>query len=187
MFWKEKLYRCGFWTLRCFRICHMETKNFFRNAVECDISNSCLPPPWRSSPKWATAYTLPRLHHHTRTKDSPRWLISPSQRLLLESKQHCHETDIHASCGIRTRNPSKRATADPHRRPPGHWDCLRFRSVLKILCLLVENRKTMEKVTRRLLDASKEERVELKILVSPVIQGSAVREWQLSTDSVSNL
>ena len=59
--------------------------------------------------------------------------------------------------------------------------------MLKILCLLVENRKTMEKVTRRLLDASKEERVELKILVSPVIQGSAVREWQLSTDSVSNL
>jgi hypothetical protein len=30
--------------------------------------------------------------------------------------------DIHAPGGIRSRNPSKRAAADPHLRPCGHWD-----------------------------------------------------------------
>jgi hypothetical protein len=29
-------------------------------------------------------------------------------------------TDIHASRGIRTRNPSNQTAADPHRRPRGH-------------------------------------------------------------------
>jgi hypothetical protein len=30
--------------------------------------------------------------------------------------------DIHAPGWIRSRNPSKRAAADPHLRPCGHWD-----------------------------------------------------------------
>jgi hypothetical protein len=30
--------------------------------------------------------------------------------------------DIHAPGGIRSHNPSKRAAADPHLRPCGHWD-----------------------------------------------------------------
>ena len=108
--------------------------------VTYHIPVSPLPPPWHWSPKWARASTLSRLHHHTWTKDSPRRVISPSQRLLRESKQRSHEIDFHASRGIRTRTPSKRATEDPRRRPPGHWECLRFRSMLKSLCLLVENR-----------------------------------------------
>jgi hypothetical protein len=36
--------------------------------------------------------------------------------------QHSLETDIHAPCGIRTHNPSKRAVADPRLRPHGYWD-----------------------------------------------------------------
>jgi hypothetical protein len=33
-----------------------------------------------------------------------------------------HNTNIHASGGIRTRNPSKRSAADPHLRPLGNWN-----------------------------------------------------------------
>jgi hypothetical protein len=36
--------------------------------------------------------------------------------------QHPRETDLHVPCGIRTRNPSKRAVADPRLKPRGHWD-----------------------------------------------------------------
>jgi hypothetical protein len=33
-----------------------------------------------------------------------------------------HNTNIHAPVGIRTRNPSKRSTADPRLRPLSYWD-----------------------------------------------------------------
>jgi len=33
------------------------------------------------------------------------------------------KTVVHTLDGIRTRNPSKRAPADAHSRPRGHWDC----------------------------------------------------------------
>jgi hypothetical protein len=39
---------------------------------------------------------------------------------------------------------------------------------------------TKQKITRRLLDASKEEGVEVKTKVSPVIQGTAVTDWHCS-------
>jgi hypothetical protein len=39
--------------------------------------------------------------------------------ILLSVQQH--NTNIHAPGGIRTRNPSKRAAADPRLRPHGHW------------------------------------------------------------------
>ena len=35
-------------------------------------------------------------------------------------------TGIHASCGIRNRNPSKRAAADPRLRSRGHWGCIKL-------------------------------------------------------------
>jgi hypothetical protein len=38
--------------------------------------------------------------------------------------QHSQETDIHATGGIRTRNPNKRSAADPRLRPRGHRDRL---------------------------------------------------------------
>jgi hypothetical protein len=33
-----------------------------------------------------------------------------------------HNTNLHAPGGIHTHNPRKRAAADPHIRPRGHWD-----------------------------------------------------------------
>jgi hypothetical protein len=37
-----------------------------------------------------------------------------------------HNTNIHAPGGIRTQDPSKRASEDPRLRPHGHWDRLFF-------------------------------------------------------------
>jgi len=45
---------------------------------------------------------------------------SVRRRDLYLTKQCSQQTDIHAHGGIRTRNPSKRATTDPHLRPRGH-------------------------------------------------------------------
>jgi len=39
-------------------------------------------------------------------------LLGPSQRPLPHNTQHSQEKDIHASGGIRTRNPRNRATAE---------------------------------------------------------------------------
>jgi len=47
---------------------------------------------------------------------------SAPHRPLPDNTQHSNETDTHAPGGIRTRNPSKRAAADPRLRPCGHWD-----------------------------------------------------------------
>ena len=41
-----------------------------------------------------------------------------------DNTQHSQDTDIHTSGGIRTRNPKKRAGADPRLRPRGHRDKL---------------------------------------------------------------
>jgi hypothetical protein len=52
--------------------------------------------------------------------------------LYLTYTQHSQQTNIHAPGGIRTRNPSRRATADPRLRPLGHWDrWLWYHSVFK--------------------------------------------------------
>jgi len=59
--------------------------------------------------------------HHTR-KDSSGQVISPKQRPLPDNTQHSQERDIHAPGGIRNRNPSKQASANPRLRPGGHWD-----------------------------------------------------------------
>jgi len=45
-----------------------------------------------------------------------------SQRPLPNNQQHAQQTYIHASSGIRTRNPSKRAAADLRLRLRDHWD-----------------------------------------------------------------
>ena len=49
-------------------------------------------------------------------------MISSSQRPLPGNTQHSQQTNIHASSGIRTRDLSRRAAADLHLRPCGHWD-----------------------------------------------------------------
>jgi len=49
-------------------------------------------------------------------------VISPSQRPLPDKTHHSQETDTRASGGVRIRNPSKRAAADPRLRPYDHWN-----------------------------------------------------------------
>jgi hypothetical protein len=51
-------------------------------------------------------------------------LLWKSDRPFAETSisQHSQQTDIHAAGGIRTRSPTKRAAADPHLKPRGHWD-----------------------------------------------------------------
>ena len=49
-------------------------------------------------------------------------LLGPTQRPLPDNSQHSEEADIHVPGGIRTRNPSRRATADQRLRPRGHRD-----------------------------------------------------------------
>ena len=48
-------------------------------------------------------------------------VIGQSHRPLSDNTQHSQETGIHASSGIRTRNPKKRSTADSRLRLQGHW------------------------------------------------------------------
>ena len=76
--------------------------------------------------QWAKAFSLSRIHDHTQTHytrlDSSGRVISPTQKHLPDNTQHSQQTDIHATGGIRTHNPSKRAAAEPRLRPRGHWD-----------------------------------------------------------------
>jgi hypothetical protein len=79
-----------------------------------------------------TAPNGTRLPHYRRFKITLRHTTLDRTRLdgwsarlkrpLPDNAQHSQETVIYASGGIWTHNPSKRATADPHLRPRGHWD-----------------------------------------------------------------
>ena len=77
--------------------------------------------PWHNSPQWDRGSTLSRIHDHTRQDSSGR-VISPKKRPLPEDTQHSQGTDVHATGGIRTHNPSKRAAANPRLRPRGYCD-----------------------------------------------------------------
>jgi hypothetical protein len=79
---------------------------------------------WHNSPQCARTSSLSRLHDltHNTQYDSSRRVVSPTQRPLPDNTQHSQEADVHAPCGIRTRNPSKRAAADPSLRSRGRWD-----------------------------------------------------------------
>jgi hypothetical protein len=44
------------------------------------------------------------------------------RNIYLTNTQHSQQTNIHAPGRIRTRNPRRRAAADPRLRPLGHWD-----------------------------------------------------------------
>jgi hypothetical protein len=59
--------------------------------------------------------------------------------LYLYNTQHSKEIDIHAPGGIRSRNPSKRAAADPHLRPRGHCDRPGILYLTKIYCFSITN------------------------------------------------
>ena len=63
------------------------------------------------------------LRSNNRTQDTPHSadssgrVISPTQRPLPDNTQHSQATHIYVTCGIRTRNPSKGAAADPRLGP----------------------------------------------------------------------
>ena len=87
---------------------------------------------WRNSPSGSYAASLLEVsrdhtHTHTHARARARSLGGTS----LDEGSACRRDNwqnttlirhIHAPGGIRTRNPNKRAPADPRRRPPGCWD-----------------------------------------------------------------
>jgi hypothetical protein len=82
---------------------------------------------WRYNPLWFWASSTLRLRHHTQWHNTvgstPLDEWSARRRdLYLTNTQHSQQTNIHAPGRIRTRNPSRRAAADPRFRPLGHWD-----------------------------------------------------------------
>jgi hypothetical protein len=73
-----------------------------------------------SGAKWVT------WRWSTGVRNSSGRVTSPSQKPLPDNTQHSQDTDLHASVGIRTHNPSKRAAVYPRLRPRDHWDRLWF-------------------------------------------------------------
>jgi len=75
---------------------------------------------WRNSTSGAKASSLPIHHDYTQLGTSrsvgPLWMRDQPDNTTLSG------TVIHISSGIRTRNSSKGAAADPRLRPRGHWD-----------------------------------------------------------------
>jgi hypothetical protein len=63
-----------------------------------------------------------RSHSNTSNSVGLLWTIDQpdAEGPLTDKTQHSQETDIHSPAGIRTRNPSKRATLGPRLRPRGH-------------------------------------------------------------------
>jgi hypothetical protein len=78
-----------------------------------------------------------RSHSHYNRQDLPGRGVGPSQWPLPDKTRHSQETDIHASGGVRTRTPSKRAAADLHCRPRDHRDRLTAHIDLSILVKVV--------------------------------------------------
>jgi len=58
----------------------------------------------------------------THTVGFPGGGISPTYRPVPDKTQHSYQINIHTPSGIRTRNLSRQAAADPHLRTRGHWD-----------------------------------------------------------------
>jgi hypothetical protein len=71
--------------------------------------------------------------------DSSGRVIGPSKRPLRDNTQHTQENRHPCPGDIRTRNPSKRAAADPRLRPRGHWDRHSRRQPAQIcICIYVK-------------------------------------------------
>jgi hypothetical protein len=77
-----------------------------------------------------------RFRHHTQWDNTvgrtPLEESSARHRdLYLTNTQHSQQKNTHAPGGIRIRNPSRRAAADPRLRPLGHWDQLNTSNMIK--------------------------------------------------------
>ena len=83
---------------------------------------------WRTAPSWPGppqygCFTITFRHNALARTPLGEW-SALLMSLLPDNTQHSQQTDIHATGRIRTRNPSKRAAAEPHLRPLGHWNRL---------------------------------------------------------------
>ena len=101
-------------------------KNYITIQINPQITPISPRLPWRNRPQCARASSLSRLHdhtqkHHTQLESCGR-VISPSLKPLPDNTQHSQQTNIHAPDRIRTRNPNRRAAADPCLRMRGHRD-----------------------------------------------------------------
>jgi hypothetical protein len=106
--------------LRCMK------RNKYQNYENTRLWSSPLPP-MAQQPIVGRVSSLSRLHDHTLDTPHSVGLLWMSDQPFAETSTWQHTTittDIHASCGIRTRNPSKRTAADPHLRRRGYWDRL---------------------------------------------------------------
>jgi hypothetical protein len=79
--------------------------------------------PWGPRPPHYRGFTITLRHTTLGRTPLDEW--SARHRDLYLTTHNKHNTNIHATGGIRTRNPSKRTAADPRLRPRGHWDRLR--------------------------------------------------------------
>jgi hypothetical protein len=104
------------------------------------------PPPSPSGPGPPHCRGFTVVHRHTALCRTPLDERPAHRRnLYLTTPQHSHETDVHAPGGVRIRNPSKRAAADPHLRPRCHCDGLLLNSKVhyrvhkntSLVCLLM--------------------------------------------------
>jgi hypothetical protein len=89
--------------------------------------SACYGLPWLCSPAQVIASSFHEVSwSHTTTRHSRQHssgrAISPSQRTLPNKTQHTQQTNIHAPCGIRTHDCSRRASVDLRLRPDGPWD-----------------------------------------------------------------
>jgi hypothetical protein len=90
---------------------------------------------------WSQSLKNTHTHTHTHTHawyGSSGRGIGLSQRPLPGNTHHTHKANIHAQGGIRTRNPSKRTTADPVLRPRFLGGYKQFRCItlfLKVVCI----------------------------------------------------
>ena len=95
------------------------------------LREPCSSPPlfslWSSSPYWASAVSLSRLHNRTQTHMHSAGLLWTSDQSDAETSTWKHttfiegHTSIHGLGGFRNRSPSKRSAPYPLLRR-GHWD-----------------------------------------------------------------
>jgi hypothetical protein len=81
---------------------------------------------WRCDPTRVMTFSFLKILDHIQRRTTvgrtslEEW--SAHRRDLYLTTQHSHQKNIHALGGIRPRDLSRRAAADPHPRPRGHWD-----------------------------------------------------------------
>jgi hypothetical protein len=134
--WHVKLWRLvhKYW---CFQgPCHLHFQHFFHSGngsnksseasvLICQTERLFFYLLRRYGPSWPLAFSFLKFIHHTQRHTTlgrnPLEERSARHRDLYITK-HSQQTNIHASGGIQTHNPSRRTAADPRLRPRGNWN-----------------------------------------------------------------